>query len=232
MMSLRRWTRAHSPRSHQLESMGPSTPPVLESLVDLELLVEDPSPRDGSKANAASISLLLEWDGRRVLLTGDAIASELIGGLALIDGGARVPLDLVKLPHHGSRQNVSSGLIEAVDCPPWVFSSDGTTSDTRTRSRWAASSGTPEDSRAWPSTCPAPSTGGGRTRTGLIYLDTTWHTADVDEGITSLSTRRTELGVAGSTEQNSARLALREAPAYTDTSECLSHASAAARVPR
>ena len=110
-----------------LESMGPSTPPVLESLVDLELLVEDPSPRDGSKANAASISLLLEGDGRRVLLTGDAIASELIGGLALIDGGARVPLDLVKLPHHGSRQNVSSGLIEAVDCPLWVFSSDGTT---------------------------------------------------------------------------------------------------------
>jgi hypothetical protein len=110
-----------------LEPMGPSTPPVLESLVDLDLLVDDPSPRDGSKANAASISLLLEGDGRRVLLTGDAIASELISGLALIDGGARVPLDLVKLPHHGSRQNVSNGLVEAADCPLWVFSSDGTT---------------------------------------------------------------------------------------------------------
>ena len=39
----------------------------------------------------------------------------------------RVPLDLVKLPHHGSRNNVSRALVQAVDCPLWVFSSDGTT---------------------------------------------------------------------------------------------------------
>lgn len=110
-----------------LEPMGPSAPPILESVVDLDLLVEDPSPLDPSRANAASISLLLEWAGRRVLLTGDATAAELVAGLALVDGGARVALDLVKLPHHGSRHNVSRALVEAVDCPHWVFSSDGTT---------------------------------------------------------------------------------------------------------
>jgi hypothetical protein len=110
-----------------LEPMGPSTPPTLESALDLALLSEDPFKVDGSKANAASIALVLEHDGKRALLTGDATASELLGGLALLGAGGRVPLDLVKLPHHGSRNNVSRELVQAVDCPLWVFSSDGTT---------------------------------------------------------------------------------------------------------
>jgi hypothetical protein len=110
-----------------LESLGPSTPPTLETVLDLELLSEDPSAADSSKANAASIAFLLEHDGKRALLTGDATSAELLGGLALLDGGERVPVDLVKLPHHGSRNNVSRALVQAVDCPLWVFSSDGTT---------------------------------------------------------------------------------------------------------
>jgi hypothetical protein len=109
-----------------LESMGPSTPPTLESAVDLELLSEDPFEPDDSPSNASSIALLLEHDGKRALLTGDATAEELIGGLALIDE-APIAVDLVKLPHHGSRNNVSRALIQALDCPLWVFSSDGTT---------------------------------------------------------------------------------------------------------
>ena len=92
-----------------LEPMGPSTAPTLESAVDLALLSEDPFKVDGSKANAASIALVLEHDGKRALLTGDATASELLGGLALLGAGERVPLDLVKLPHHGSRNNVLAG---------------------------------------------------------------------------------------------------------------------------
>ena len=110
-----------------LEAMGPSTAPTLESAVDLALLSEDPFKVDQSSANAASIVLVLEHDGKRALLTGDATASELLGGLALLGAGERVPLDLVKLPHHGSRNNVSRELVQAVDCPLWVFSSDGTT---------------------------------------------------------------------------------------------------------
>jgi hypothetical protein len=110
-----------------LEPLGPSTAPTLESAVDLALLSEDPFKVDQSSANAASIVLVLEHDGKRALLTGDATASELLGGLALLGAGERVPLDLVKLPHHGSRNNVSRELVQAVDCPLWVFSSDGTT---------------------------------------------------------------------------------------------------------
>ncbi len=110
-----------------LEPMGPSTPPVLDTVVDLEILSEDPFEPDPSRPNATSIALLLEHEGRRALLTGDATSAELLGGLGLLAPPGRVPVDLVKLPHHGSRNNVSRELVQRLDCRRWVFSSDGTT---------------------------------------------------------------------------------------------------------
>lgn len=110
-----------------LERMGPTTPPVLESKVDLELLAEANPATDTSRSNGSSITFLLEWEGRRILLTGDAFADDIVDGLARLHGDLPVPLDLIKAPHHGSRQNLSRALVEAVDCPVWVFSTDGTT---------------------------------------------------------------------------------------------------------
>ena len=43
---------------------------------------------------------------------------------ALCDGP--LELDAFKLPHHGSRGNVTRELIQSVDCPLWIFSTDGT----------------------------------------------------------------------------------------------------------
>jgi beta-lactamase superfamily II metal-dependent hydrolase len=110
-----------------LEPMGPSTPPVFEDRTDLMLLAEAPAPRDDSPANGSSITLLLEWESKRILLTGDAFAAEIGEGLAALGGGHPVALDLIKTPHHGSRNNITRALVEAVDCPLWLFSSDGTT---------------------------------------------------------------------------------------------------------
>lgn len=110
-----------------LEPMGPSKPPVFERKSDLATLAETEAEVDPSPSNGASITLLLEWENRRVLLTGDGFADEVHDGLAEIDGGNPVELDLFKVPHHGSVKNVTKTLVEAVDCPVWVFSSDGTT---------------------------------------------------------------------------------------------------------
>jgi hypothetical protein len=109
-----------------LESFGPSTPPVLDSKEALLDLAEAPSPKDPSKSNHTSNTLLLEWRGRRILLTGDALAADV--ATAFVSAGLPVPLklDLLKLPHHGSRQNLNRDLVEAVDCPYWMFSTDGT----------------------------------------------------------------------------------------------------------
>lgn len=107
-----------------LEVFGTSVPPMLTAQVDLELLAAG-NAKDPSRTNATSIVLLLEWEGRRILLTGDALAADLVEAVRTLDGGAPVALDLVKVPHHGSRQNLSGELAAAIDCPTWLFSSDG-----------------------------------------------------------------------------------------------------------
>lgn len=109
-----------------VEAYGSSQPPALENRVDLQLLAEAPSRADTSKTNASSIVLLVEWEGRRVLLTGDALSGDLTQALARLGGREPVRLDLLKVPHHGSQQNLTRDLVEAVSCPHWLFSTDGT----------------------------------------------------------------------------------------------------------
>ena len=109
-----------------LERLGPTSPPRLTSKADLQRLALSPNTSDTSTANGSSIILLLEWEGRRILLTGDAYAGDIRDGLVALGEGMPVALDLFKVPHHGSAQNMTRALVEAVDCPLWVFSSDGT----------------------------------------------------------------------------------------------------------
>ena len=72
-------------------------------------------PRD----NDDSLVLLLEHEGRRVLLTGD-IERAAEQWLA-----PRLPtVDVLQAPHHGSRSSSSSGLVVATD-PTWVVVSSG-----------------------------------------------------------------------------------------------------------
>jgi hypothetical protein len=112
--------------SGRLEAFGASTPPTLDTKVDLQILAEGPSPKDQSKTNATSITLLLEWEGRRILLTGDALAQDLVTALQVLGNNQPVKLDVFKVPHHGSRQNLSKDLVETIDTPYWMFSTDGT----------------------------------------------------------------------------------------------------------
>lgn len=109
-----------------LERMGSKEPPLLEELAHLEELAASEAKKDRSRANGSSIALVLEHEGKRVLLSGDAFAQDLIDGLHAYDTARPVPLDLFKLPHHGSSKNISDALVEAVECPRWLFSTDGT----------------------------------------------------------------------------------------------------------
>lgn len=116
------------PATTSLESLGRKRPvrPDLPSMAALDEAADEYSKPDPSKSNGTSIILLLEWRGRRVLLTGDAFAADVVEGLRLLGEAAPVPIDVVKLPHHGSGGNVSDALVGAVTCPTWVFSTDGT----------------------------------------------------------------------------------------------------------
>jgi hypothetical protein len=93
-----------------------------------ELLAAETFADDQSVPNRASIAFLAEFEGRSLLLTGDAHTEGLVRGLRRLAQDRRidrVPVDVVKVPHHGSRNNVGPELLSAVAAERYVFSTDG-----------------------------------------------------------------------------------------------------------
>lgn len=79
---------------------------------------------DKAEANGSSIAFVFEYQGRRVLMGADAHPDALTSALGQLDERP-YRVDACKLPHHGSRYNVSRDLVEALDCPLWLVSSNG-----------------------------------------------------------------------------------------------------------
>ncbi|MEU6277903.1 hypothetical protein ABZ871_36730 [Streptomyces populi] len=89
-------------------------------------LAARPYRRDRSEANGSSIAFLAEHrDGSRVLFGADAHAETLVLSLRRLWHGSGYPVALCKVPHHGSAHNVSPGLVRALDCRHWLFSTNG-----------------------------------------------------------------------------------------------------------
>jgi len=83
---------------------------------------------DPSKANAGSIAFLAEFEGRSALLTGDAHAPVLEASIGVLLGSRqmeKLAVDVFKVPHHGSKYNLSPGLLKLVDTRRYLFSTDG-----------------------------------------------------------------------------------------------------------
>lgn len=90
---------------------------------------EEAYAEDTSEPNGSSIAVVAEYDGKRVLLCGDAYSSVLVAGLKRFaqERGirGRIPFDAVKIPHHGSKANLSAELVAMVRCDRWLVSTDG-----------------------------------------------------------------------------------------------------------
>jgi len=104
-------------------------PPGLESFgpVDIEELARTPFEADTSRTNPTSIGFLFEYDGVRIMFTGDGDDARLVRSLAdqaQAEGG-RVRLDALKVPHHGSAANISKELLDLIDCPRYLISTNG-----------------------------------------------------------------------------------------------------------
>jgi beta-lactamase superfamily II metal-dependent hydrolase len=102
---------------------------------DLLKKLEDPVTRglgefgeDSSLANGSSIAVLFEAGGASLLLTGDAYAADLevtIGQLLAQRNERKLHVDLFKLSHHGSRQNMTDGLLALIDPDAILVCTDG-----------------------------------------------------------------------------------------------------------
>ena len=97
---------------------------VPRRLLDPDALAATRTTTDPSKPNGASIILVAEYDGKRVLLTGDASSKGILTGLDRL-GPGRHHFDAVKISHHGSRNNTSLAVAQRIESPLWLVSSNG-----------------------------------------------------------------------------------------------------------
>jgi len=100
------------------EALGP---------IDVDMLAASPFHGDTSKPNGSSIAFLLEFEGKRALFAGDAhvdLLIESLGPLAKRENG-KVRIDALKVSHHGSKSNVSTELLNLLDCKRFLISTDG-----------------------------------------------------------------------------------------------------------
>jgi beta-lactamase superfamily II metal-dependent hydrolase len=95
---------------------------------DVPALAATPFKSDGSVPNAASIAFLAEYEGKTAMFTGDAVPSVLTQSVKVLlaqTGEDRLRLDALKVPHHGSRGNVNTKLLDLLDCSQYLISSNG-----------------------------------------------------------------------------------------------------------
>ena len=103
--------------------------PEVLSEAELDKLA-GPTASDSSAANGSSIAFILEYGNSRIMLAADAHPRTLVQSLqrfARMKNEPRVRLDLCKLPHHASRANVTSALVEAIEASRYLVSTDGMT---------------------------------------------------------------------------------------------------------
>lgn len=104
----------------KLEKQGKSPDEVLAAYVDK------------SVANLSSVVVLVESgtgaDKKRILLTGDARGDKILEGLelvGLVKDGEVLEIDILKVPHHGSDNNLDHDFFQRVIAKHYVFSGNG-----------------------------------------------------------------------------------------------------------
>jgi hypothetical protein len=108
--------KQHDEWLKKLEEEGKNPEDVLSAFVDR------------SVPNLSSIVVLAKAGGKTMLLTGDARGDRILAGLEAIgafDGGDPLHVDLLKVPHHGSSNNVAPVFFERITADHYVFSGDG-----------------------------------------------------------------------------------------------------------
>ena len=80
---------------------------------------------DPSVPNRSSISLLAEHGTRSLLLTGDARGNEVLDGIEAAGLPDPLHVDVLKLPHHGSVNNMERGFFDRVTADHYLVSACG-----------------------------------------------------------------------------------------------------------
>jgi beta-lactamase superfamily II metal-dependent hydrolase len=86
-------------------------------------------PESVTPPNLASLTLLVEDESQSLLLTGDARWDQIVEGLEAtgrLQSGQPLPIDIIKVPHHGSENNiVETDLLDRTVGKHYVFCGNG-----------------------------------------------------------------------------------------------------------
>lgn len=94
----------------------------------MELVQEKWKMKDNTAENEASIAFELEcWDGAKLLLLGDANYQDYMEGLKLFhpDKEEKLEYNIVKLSHHGSKNNFHPDFLKRIHTPYYIVSTNG-----------------------------------------------------------------------------------------------------------
>ncbi len=95
---------------------------------DVDALADEPFGGDNGAPNGTSIALLAEFGGASALLAADAHAPVLVQSIDKLlkqRGLERLKVDVFKVSHHGSQNNVSTELVQRLDCSRYLVSTNG-----------------------------------------------------------------------------------------------------------
>ncbi len=96
---------------------------------DVDKLADEDFGGDNGAPNGTSIAVLAEFGGASALLAADAHAPVLVQSIDKLlkqrGGGERLKVDVFKVSHHGSQNNVSTDLVQRLDCSRYIVSTNG-----------------------------------------------------------------------------------------------------------
>lgn len=109
-------------------SLAPDDGFLSDEEIDVEELVTRRQRKDSSAANGSSIAFVASFEDKRCLFAGDAywnVLEKTATRLANEENLDRLKLNAFKIPHHGSRNNVSDSLLKTLDCHRFLISTNG-----------------------------------------------------------------------------------------------------------
>lgn len=122
----RELARLRQQHSRDVERLGTNASPT--ALAALAHQLSSAIETDVTPPNLASLVLLVEENGKRVLLTGDAGDESLIRYLEaanLFDASGKIEVDVLKVPHHGADNSYSPEFVKRVRAQHYIFCGDG-----------------------------------------------------------------------------------------------------------
>lgn len=90
-------------------------------------LLENNYTENGTLANKSSIAFFFSYKDKKILLMGDAFPSVIETNIRKLgyNESNKLKLEVVKVSHHGSKNGMSPGLLNIIECDRFVISTNG-----------------------------------------------------------------------------------------------------------